>query len=55
MLALGVTLITASCASDIDEETAGWSAQRLYGEAKDAMASKDGPRAIKYLERLEAR
>src|SRR6185503_16188958 len=33
----------------------GWSAQRLYGEAKDAMASKDWTKAIKYLEKLEAR
>src|SRR3954471_1136004 len=38
-----------------DDETIGWSAQRLYGEAKDAMASKDWPRAVKYLEKLEAR
>jgi outer membrane protein assembly factor BamD len=38
-----------------DDETIGWSAQRLYGEAKDAMASKDWPKAIKYLEKLEAR
>src|SRR5688572_21116587 len=38
-----------------DDETIGWSAQRLYGEAKDAMANKDWPKAIKYLEKLEAR
>jgi outer membrane protein assembly factor BamD len=38
-----------------DDETLGWSAQKLYGEAKDAMASKDWPKAIKYLEKLEAR
>ena len=38
-----------------DDETIGWSAQRLYGEAKDAMASKDWIKAIKYLEKLEAR
>jgi outer membrane protein assembly factor BamD len=38
-----------------DDETLGWSAQKLYGEAKDAMAGKDWPRAIKYLEKLEAR
>jgi len=33
----------------------GWSAQRLYGEAKDAMAGKEWPKAIKYFEKLEAR
>ncbi|HUQ26839.1 MAG TPA: outer membrane protein assembly factor BamD [Burkholderiales bacterium] len=38
-----------------DDETLGWSAQKLYGEAKDAMASKDWVKAIKYLEKLEAR
>ena len=37
------------------DETAGWSAQRLYGEAKDAMASRAWDRAIKFLEKLEAR
>ena len=38
-----------------DDETIGWSAQRLYGEAKDAMASKEWAKAIKYFEKLEAR
>jgi outer membrane protein assembly factor BamD len=38
-----------------EDETAGWSAQRLYGEAKEAMASREWPKAIKYFEKLEAR
>src|SRR4029453_14600800 len=38
-----------------DDETVGWSAQRLYGEAKDAMGSKEWSKAIKYFEKLEAR
>jgi outer membrane protein assembly factor BamD len=38
-----------------DDETIGWSAQRLYGEAKDEMASKNWTKAIKLLEKLEAR
>ena len=37
------------------DETTGWSAQKLYGEAKDAMESKGYEKAIKYLEKLEAR
>jgi outer membrane protein assembly factor BamD len=37
------------------DETQGWSAQKLYGEAKDAMSSKSYEKAIKYLEKLEAR
>jgi outer membrane protein assembly factor BamD len=47
--------LLAACSSNPDDETVGWSAQRLYGEAKDAMASQDWPRAIRYLEKLEAR
>jgi outer membrane protein assembly factor BamD len=48
-------LFLAACATDLQDETVGWSAQRLYGEAKDAMAAKDWPRAVRYLEKLEAR
>jgi outer membrane protein assembly factor BamD len=54
LLAVAAALLIG-CATDLQDETAGWSAQRLYGEAKDAMASKDWPRAVKYLEKLEAR
>ena len=51
-------LLLGSCgllSSQDQDETVGWSAQRLYGEAKDAMNGKDWPKAIKYLEKLEAR
>jgi outer membrane protein assembly factor BamD len=41
--------------SERDDETTGWSAQKLYAEAKDQMASKNWDKAIKYLEKLEAR
>src|SRR5262245_47618809 len=54
LLAFAVALC-AGCASSTQDETVGWSAQRLYGEAKDAMASKEWQKAIKYLEKLEAR
>ncbi len=57
-MALVAALLLAGalgCASPGTDETAGWSAQRLYGEAKDAMASKEWTKAIKYLEKLEAR
>ncbi len=37
------------------DETANWSAQKLYGEAKDEMASRNWEKAIKHLEKLEAR
>jgi outer membrane protein assembly factor BamD len=38
-----------------DDETAGWSAQRLYTEAKDAMNDGNWAQSIKYFEKLEAR
>jgi outer membrane protein assembly factor BamD len=50
-----VLLLGASAGSTERDETANWSAQRLYGEAKDSMASKDWGQAIKYFEKLEAR
>ena len=50
-----LALALSACASDPDDETVGWSAQRLYSEAKDAMGSRDWPKAVRYLEKLEAR
>src|ERR687896_850559 len=55
LLVLGLFLGLGACATDLQDETVGWSAQRLYGEAKDAMSSRDWPRAVRYLEKLEAR
>jgi len=52
---LVAALCLAGCSGTAEDETIGWSAQRLYGEAKDAMSSKDWPRAVRYLEKLEAR
>ena len=56
-IALGAAFALGACSffkQDFDE-TAGWSANKLYGEAKDAMAGKNWEKAIKYLEKLEAR
>ena len=50
-----LTLVACGGLNSADDETLGWSAQKLYGEAKDAMNSKDWVKAIKYLEKLEAR
>ena len=57
VLALLLALVAGGCASLSSEkdETVGWSAQRLYGEAKDEMYSRNWEKAIKYLEKLEAR
>ncbi|MBK7952898.1 MAG: outer membrane protein assembly factor BamD [Candidatus Accumulibacter sp.] len=37
------------------DETAGWSANKLYAEAKDALNSNSYAKAIKYFEKLESR
>jgi len=57
LLAAAAALLLSGCGllSSEKDETAGWSAQKLYGEAKSAMADKSYERAIKYLEKLEAR
>jgi outer membrane protein assembly factor BamD len=56
VLALIVALAAAGCSSlSQKDETVGWSAQRLYSEAKDEMNSRNWDKAIKHLEKLEAR
>ncbi len=54
---LAAALITAgfSGLDDKKDETVGWSANKLYSEAKGAMGSKDWSKAVKYLEKLESR
>jgi outer membrane protein assembly factor BamD len=57
-LIAAAALALGSCGwlgKDTDDETVGWSAQKLYAEAKDQMSSKNWDKAIKYLEKLEAR
>ena len=56
-LAFILALLLGGCGllPELKDETAGWSAQRLYSEAKDAMAESDYARAVKYFEKLEAR
>jgi outer membrane protein assembly factor BamD len=49
-------LLAAGCATtEPPDETAGWTVERLHGEARDAMKERDWAKAIKYLEKLEAR
>ncbi|HSB49297.1 MAG TPA: outer membrane protein assembly factor BamD [Burkholderiales bacterium] len=56
-LALLLGVLVASCAifGDPDDETKGWSAQKLYSEAKDSLNNRNYAEAIKYFEKLEAR
>jgi outer membrane protein assembly factor BamD len=57
LAAAAASLLLPGCGmlSTEKDETVGWSAQKLYSEAKDAVASKSYEKAIKYLEKLEAR
>ena len=54
---LAATLFLAGCGllPTEKDETVGWSAQKLYGAAKEAMADKAWDKAVKYLEKLAAR
>ena len=56
-LALIAALMLAACSGlgEAPDETAGWSAQKIYAEAKDAMESGTFDRAVKLFEKLEAR
>ncbi len=57
LLALLLVLPVAGCGllSEQTDETAGWSANKLYAEAKTAMSDGAYDKAIKYFEKLEAR
>ena len=52
---LGVVTLLSGCAGDANDETAGWSQNKLYVEAKDAMEGGDNAKCVKYFEKLEAR
>ena len=56
-LAVILALLLCACGliPDGKDETAGWSADKLYAEAKDEIAKSGYASAIKYLEKLEAR
>ena len=56
-LAVILALLLCACGllPEVKDETAGWSADKLYAEAKDEIAKNGFANAIKYLEKLEAR
>ena len=56
-LALLFGALVAACGllPDAADETRGWSAQKLYAEAKDNLNSRNYEQAIKYYEKLESR
>jgi len=54
-LLLGVLIGACGLLPDPIDETKGWSAQKLYNEAKDNLTSRNYETAIKYYEKLESR
>lgn len=57
LTALFLALAVSGCSSfgNTPDETVGWSAAKLYSEAKDAQADGTYDKAAKYLEKLESR
>lgn len=53
--AFALGLAVAGCSGTSTDETVGWSAQKLYSEAKEQMESGNYAQAVKYYEKLEAR
>lgn len=47
--------LLAACSTTPKDETADWNAQKLYSEAKSALADGSFDQAIKYYEKLEAK
>lgn len=55
-LAVLLIVLLAGCSRfSTDDHTVGWTAQRLYTEAKDELSSGNYETAISYFEKLEAR
>jgi outer membrane protein assembly factor BamD len=56
-LCLAAALALGGCGllPEVQDETANWSAQRLYSEAKDQLGEGNYERAVKLFETLEAR
>ena len=55
LLAAALTLGGCGLLPEVKDETTGWSAQKLYAEAKDNLNSGNYERAVKLFETLESR
>ena len=55
LLATALTLGGCGLLPEVKDETAGWSAQKLYAEAKDNLNSGNYEKAVKLFESLESR
>jgi len=52
---LALLLTACSLTPDLNDETKGWSAAKLYAEARDELSHQNYDQAIKYYEKLESR
>ncbi|TNF93648.1 MAG: outer membrane protein assembly factor BamD [Gammaproteobacteria bacterium] len=52
---VSAVILLAGCSGAKDDETEGWSANKLYSEARAAMAEEGYETAVGYYEKLEAR
>ena len=57
ILALLAACLVGGCSllPDLNDETAGWTAEKIYSEAKDAMSDGAYDKAVKLFEKLESR
>jgi outer membrane protein assembly factor BamD len=55
LLAVALTLGGCGLLPEVKDETSGWSAQKLYAEAKDNLNEGNYERAVKLFETLESR
>lgn len=51
----GAALLLAGCSTTAQDDTAGWSPNKIYAEAKDEMNSGGYDKAVTLLEKLEGR
>ena len=55
LIALAVAGALSACGSTPNDESAGWTTEKLYAEAREDIRSGNNDRAIRLLERLEGR
>ncbi len=55
LLLAGAAALLSACSSTPVDETAGWSPNKIYAEAKDEMNSNAWDKAVNLLEKLEGR
>ncbi len=55
LVAIIAAFLLSACGMGETDETAGWSANKLYSEAKDELTGGNYQKAIKYYEKLESR